>query len=132
MPLSDEITDHDGAGSYPSPDGQLKACAQLRNHPREVNPSANRPFSVVFMCLRITKVREYTFCHVASHVAAKFLDGGFGRILVRAINFTKFLGIEGLRKFSRTDEITEHQRQLTPLSISDRRRARAGALCRLA
>ena len=101
-----------------------------RHRADQRKPGADGPLGIVLVGLRIAEIDERSIAHILGDRAAKPGHSGDAGLLKRAEDVAHFLGIEPGRKCCRTDEIAEHDGQLSTFGIGGswgRRRRRDGA-----
>ena len=72
------------------------------------------------MCLGIAEVGEHAVTHVTGHIPFVTFDGGLGGVLIGAIYFAQFFGVELLGKRGRTHQIAEHHGKLSAFRLHGR------------
>ncbi len=88
-----------------------------RDRVNQPKPGADGPLSIVLVGLRIAEIDKRSIAHKLGDRAAKAGHSGDAGFLKSAEDVAHFLGIEPGRKRGRTDEVAEHDGQLSAFSI---------------
>jgi len=118
--LTEQVADDDKPGGNADADGEpLRSTGLQARHRRfYFEPRPHRPLGIVLMGPRIAEIDQHPVAHEFSDKAVIARDDAGNGVLIGADLFTQFLGVEPHRQGRRTDEITEHHRQLPPLGSS--------------
>jgi hypothetical protein len=113
----DEVADYGRPGREADADLKRLSRAQLLERFDQGEPGAHRLLGVVLMGLRISEIDEDAVAHVLGHEPAITPDHLGHAALIGPDHLPEVLGVHTRRKLCRPDDITEHYRQLTALSL---------------
>ena len=125
---SDQVADHDQPGCDPDPhlQGQSSRGDELGHRFDEREAGLHRALGVVFMSLGIAEIDQYAVAHILGDKPAVAFDDRRAAAMIGADDLPQVLGIELGRKGGRTDQVAEHQCELTAFSgVPGRRRDRS-------
>src|SRR4029077_16799122 len=122
--IPDEIADDHQPGGNANSHSQFCPRTDIEScHGRDqCQPGAYRALSIVLIRPRIAEICEHAVAHVSGNEPAKFLDLLGAAAMVRAHDFLQVLRVEPCRERCRTNKISEHQREMTPLGRGPRSR----------
>jgi hypothetical protein len=109
---------------------RVGTSGELWNSLDETEPGADRALRIVLMRLGVAEIRENTIAHVLGDKAAIALDPFSAAAVIGANDAPQVLGVEPGGECGRTDQVREHDRNLSTLGgVLGLRLYRGGLRC---
>jgi hypothetical protein len=114
---TNKIANDDEAAGDADPNVQRLGRGDPADRVDDREPGASRALGIVFVRLGIAEINQHAIAHILGDKTAKAADGVGHAAMVGADDLAQILRIEACRQRCRTDQITEHHRQLPPLGL---------------
>jgi hypothetical protein len=79
------------------------------------NPAPYSPLCIIFMGFRIAEIHEHAIAHILGNEAAEASNGLSDAFLIGGNDFTQILGVHARGQRRRTDQVREHDCDLSAL-----------------
>ena len=128
--VADHFARDDQPGRHADADGKSEIVVPRQPEPGDALDDGERrigcPLGDIFLRGRIAEQHQNAVAHIARHMPAMAGDDVVAGAAVRAEHIEKVFRVHGLGELGRSDEIAEHDRQLTPLGLQRPQAAAVG------